>query len=351
MASTDTSNRFFGLDLHELTQNWRVALNKLAHWPVMRWLTPAFVTCIRLPNGHFVNCAENSSNVKGKELTQAAPARFNGVLLPDSLVLWYPMLLPKLKPDAAASAIALQVKSISPFPPDDVVWSHTTPQTSTEPGTTYIVLGSRKLITAHIAALELGQPAPDKLEVWVETPQAQGWLALDGFGEKLRRKLAARWQTINLCLVFLFATLLLAAAITPTTQLRFRALQALEDFTKLQALATPALHQRERLLQLVQQTNALDTLMKQSVQPEQTLLTVTKLLPDDTYITSLQAQDTKVSITGQTPNTATLMQQLGTQPSVKNVRAPAAAIKQRGSERETFNLEFTLDTPSVTAQP
>lgn len=351
MASTDTSTRFFGLDLHELAQNWRVALSKLAHWPVMRWLTPAFVTLIKMQNGHFVNYAENSGNVKRKELTQATSARFNGVLLPDSLVLWYPMVLPKLKPDAAASAIALQVKSISPFPPDDVVWSHTPQQASPESGKTFVVIASRKIIGAHIASLELTQSAPDKLEVWVDTPHSQGLLALDGFGEKLRRKLASRWQTINLCLVFLFATLLFAAAITPTAQLRSRAMQALQDFTKLQALAAPALHQRERLLQLEQQTKALEALMKQSVQPEQTLLTVTKLLPDDTYITSLQAQDTKVSLTGQTPNTATLMQQLGTQPGVKNVRAPAAAIKQRGSDRETFNLEFTLDAPTVTAQP
>lgn len=351
MTSTDPSSRFFGLDSHELKQNWQLALSNLANWSALKWLKPAFITSIRMTNDRFLDYSENSNSIQLKEHQKPTPARFKGVLLPDDLVLWCPMVLPKLKPDAVAAAIALQVKNVSPFLPEDLVWSHTGRLAPTESGKTFVVIASRKIIAAHIASLDLTPLAQDQLEVWVKTPQSQDLLALDGFGENLRRKLATRWQTINFCLVFLLAALMFALAVTPTAQLRFRAVQALQDYTKLQALAAPALHQREQLVQLDQQAKALQTLIKQSVQPEQILLTVAQLLPDDTYITSLQTQDNKVSLTGQTPNTATLMQQLGTQPGVKNVRAPAAAIKQRGTERETFNLEFTLETPTVTAQP
>jgi len=349
MAPTDTPHHFFGLDLLALKQNWQAALTKLAQWPAFKWLKPAFVTCIRVPGGHFVDYAENAGSLKLTEHLQATSTKFKGVLLPDDLVLWYAMVLPKLSPDAMASAIALQVNSISPFAPEDVIWGHTAPLPESD--TAHVVIASRKIIEAHIASLTWAQPAGDKLEVWVKTPHNQSLLALDGFGENMRRKLAARWQMINLLLVLLLCAMAFAAAMTPTIQLSLRAIQAIQDFTKLQAVATPALQQRERLVQLERQTSALKALIGQSPPPEQILLAVTQLLPDDTYINSLQALGAKISLTGQTPNTATLMQHLSSRPGVRNVRAPSAATKQRGSEQETFNLEFMLDTPSLITQP
>ena len=83
---------------------------------------------------------------------------------------------------------------------------------------------------------------------------------------------------------------------------------------------------------------------EQSVQPEAVLLGLTKLLPDDTYVSTFQVQGSKVLLTGQTPNGASLMQHLGAQAGVKNVRAPAPTSRQNGADRETFYIEFTMDT-------
>jgi general secretion pathway protein L len=62
-------------------------------------------------------------------------------------------------------------------------------------------------------------------------------------------------------------------------------------------------------------------------------------------------QDSKFSLNGETPNTAALMQLLGAQAGVKDVKAPTAAVKPRGSERETFSIEFTLETPGMVRKP
>lgn len=350
MKQPDSTAKFFGVDLRQVKSDWAIALSQLAQWPVLRWLAPAFVTRIRMTNGETADYVEQAGLAFSCP-QRAKTARYLGFLLPNKLVLWHAMLLPKLSADAAYAAMALEVRSLSPFLPDDLVWGHTPLIPEQKGCNTQLVIASRKLINQHIVAMDpTGAPAGD-FEIWVAPPQGEGLLVLNGFGETQRRRLAARWRIVNLCLVLVLATIGLAAAITPTAQLRMRAMQAAQDYEQLKALSAPAVKQRELLGQLDQQLKALQVLVEPSLKPELILLRITKLLPDDTFITHLQVQGQKILLTGQTTNTAALMQQLGAQAGVKNVRAPSAAVKPIGSARESFNIEFTLDPSSLTAQP
>lgn len=350
MKSSHTPTKFFGLDLRQLQSDWALALNQAAHWPVLRWLAPAYVTRVRLPNGDTADYSEKTGRA-APAAQRAKTVKFQGFLLPDHLVLWHPMTLPNLKDDAARAALKLQVKSLSPFLADDVIWGHT-PLLSVQGGKkTHIAMASRKLTAQYMASFEGAVPKPNDFELWVEVPETHGLLVLNGFGEKKRRQLAARWRAVNLCLVFLLAAIGFAAAITPAVQLRLRAIQAAQDYVNLQTQAAPAVQQRERLVQLDQHIKALQVETKQRLHPELILAKITKLLTDDTYVTSLQMQGDKILLVGQTTNTAALMQQLGAQAGVKDVKAPIATTKQRGADRETFNIEFTLDASSLTAQP
>ncbi len=350
MKPPNTSVRFFGLNLRQLKHDWTIALNQIAHWPVLRWLAPAYVTRITIANGETADYVEKTGRALVKQ-QETKKVKFFGFLLPDKLVLWHPMVLPKLSADAVHAAIELEVMSLSPFLSDDVVWGHTPLISAQQGNKTHIVIASRKIILQYIASLEPTKSSHDSFEIWVKPPQGHGFLVLDGFGEKKRKRLTVRWRIVNLYLVFLLAAIGLAAAVTPTAQLRLRALQAAQDYEKLRPLAAPAIKQRELLVQLDQQIKVLQVQQEKSLKPELALLRITKLLPDDTYVTSLQVQGSKILLTGQTANTAVLMQQLGAQTGVKDVRAPTAAGKQRGAERETFNIEFTLDPSSLIAQP
>ena len=350
MKQPNSTVRFFGLDLSQVRSDWAIALSQLALWPVFRWLAPTYVTRIRMPDGQTADYLEKTGLALPKP-QRAKTARYSGFLLPDKLVLWHPMLLPKLSADAAHAAMALEVRSFSPFLPDDLVWGHTPLVPEQRGNTVQLVIASRKLIAQHIATLEPTDLTQGDAEIWVNPPLSDGLMVLNGFGEAKRRRLVARWRVVNLCLVAVFATIGLAAAITPTAQLRVRAMQAAQDYAKLRALAAPAVRQRELLGQLDQQLKAIDEMAEPSLKPELILLRITQLLPDDTFITQLQAQGQKIMLMGQTPNTAALMQQLGAKAGIKNVRAPSGAVKMRGSERETFNIEFTLDSSSLTAQP
>ena len=342
--------RFLGVDWHQLHRDWIVALNLMAHWPAFRWLTPAHIVRIKTQSGKSFDYIEKAGRVVAV-FPQAKTVKFSGFLLPDKLVLWQSVALPNLSADAVRAAIELQVRDLNPFSPDDAIWGYIPSVPMQGRSKTYIAIASRKLIAQYVASLESAQSSQKNFEIWVEAPESYGFLVLDGFGEKMRMQYSSRWRGANLCLVFLLIAIGFAAAITPAAQLRLRAVQAFADFTKLQSLAAPVLQVRERLVRLEQQVKALQAPIEQSLQPELVLLNITKLLGDDTYVTSLQAQGAKISLSGQTPNTAALMQQLGSQVGVKDVRAPSPATKQRGAERETFNIEFMLDSSRQVARP
>lgn len=350
MKQPNSEARFFGLNLRQLRSDWSSALNQMARWPVLRWLTPVYVTRIKTANGETADYVERQEQVVVKQ-SRPQKVRFFGFLLPQNLVLWHTMALPRLAGDASQAAIELEVKSLSPFVSDDLVWAHTALIPAAQGSTTQIVIASRKIIAQHIALIESPPPRLDSVEIWATLPQGDSLFVLKGFGEKKRRELSARWRVVNLFLVFMLAAIGFAAAVTPTAQLRLRAIKAAQDYQQLGVLAAPALQQRDLLVRFEQQTTALQAQLTQGLKPELILLRITKLLPDDTYVTQLQAKGDKFKLTGQTPNTAALMQQLGAQAGVKDVRAPNPAVKPRGAERETFNIEFTLDPSSLTPPP
>ncbi len=259
------------------------------------------------------------------------------------------MDLPKIDAAAAQAAIEIQARSLSPFAPEDVIWA-SRPQAAPG-GKIWVAIVSRKLIAQHIASVQGELPAPKGFEVWVETPESQGFWVVEGYGEKTRKELVSRWRAFNYVLLFLLLAIGFAALITPTVQLRNRALQAAQDYAGLQSKTAPIMAQRELFLKQDLQVKALQSQMEAKVDLAQLLPKLTKLVPDDTFLSNLKVQGAKVTLAGETPIAATLMQQIGSQPGVKDVRAPSAAIKPRGSEREIFNIEFTLDAPLVPLVP
>ena len=259
-----------------------------------------------------------------------------------------------LPPEAARSAVELQVRSLSPFNAEDVVWafqSETAANRSSQTTDLWVGITSRKLVLKHVESKGVGAANLKDIEVWAQMPVGQRLLVLDGFGETLRRRYERKWRAVNIGLLLLLVAMGLAAAVTPTAQLRSRALQADQDYSKLRTLTNPIVHQREVFLRQDLQVKALIVQLESKIDIVQMLPKITKLLPDDTYLHTLKVQDSKFLLNGETPNTAALMALLGGQPGIKDVRSPTAAVKPRGSERETFSIEFTLDAPKATLKP
>lgn len=344
MTIPNSKSALSSLNWQQLVGDLRAAWRGMEQWAALRWFTPRFATRVTFPDGVPHNLVEapgyNASASNSKEVP-----RFEGYLLPEALVLWQAVELPALGPHEIASALSFQVSTLSPFPADDTVWGHTVPVTSGAAGgiTVQVALVSRKLVAPHIAGLQGAKTQAVEPEWWVKAPGSGAMVVLGVEADRPRNRLSRRWRNVNLALLLLLLAILCAAAITPTAQLRMRAIQAANSFSALQTAAGGAVQQREQLVKHQQQAELLQAQLKGNVHPEVAILRVTQLLPDNTYLTSLQMQGDKVTISGLTPNTAVLMQQLGAQAGVTAVRAPSAVTKQRGADQETFTVEFNLD--------
>lgn len=345
MPSISSEARFLGLDLQALWQEIRRPWLGASQWPVLRWLTPLSPVRLLLAQG-------GEAVWLGTERQQpqqaAQSARFVAVQLPAELVLQRHLALPRVAAGETAQAAALEARANSPFVASDLVWgSRTTPTPS---GLRVdVALSSRKQIDAYLASQAARLPAGSEPEVWVQAG-TQPPIVFHGFGEARRLAHALRTRRIGYALLATMALLGVAIAITPTAQLRLRALEAAAAYQAVSQRAAPAVRDREALMQSVDKAAALSELIGQRYEPLRVLERLTQVLPDDTALQSFKLQGATVTIAGLTTNASTLMQLLGTQPGLREVNAPSAATRMSGSAKESFVITFTLD-PQVFGVP
>ena len=344
-SQTSSEAGFFGLDLNSLGRDLLVAWRAMLNWPVIAWLWPKSDVRLWLPKGGpALSRGANSALIHDK--ARARAARFEAVLLPESILLRRSIAMPKLQAAEVQAALALEVGSLSPFSPDDVVWTHQTGRPAHTAMQAQVVITSRKLIAQHLEATH-PQLQTQSAEVWVtggaDLASESGYLALPGFGETRRQQQDVGWRWVCVLLVLLALGLAIAIAATPTIRLYLKSLQANQALATAVKKAGPVLAQREALLRASEQVASLNKLADKPVAPLQSLTLITQALPDDTSLLSLQVQGLKVTMTGQTANAASLMKQLGSTAGLRDVKAPVAATKPLGAPREQFTIEFMLD--------
>ena len=93
----------------------------------------------------------------------------------------------------------------------------------------------------------------------------------------------------------------------------------------------------------MEQLGSLAEVLADRIEPLRILDKLTQVLPDDTSVQSFKLQGAKLTIVGLTANASSLMQLLGNQPGLRDVRAPSAATRIPGALKESYVIEFTLD--------
>jgi general secretion pathway protein L len=343
------TQKFFGMDLASFWRDLRSAWRGMLEWRVLAWLWPEIAVRLWLPGGAQALCR----NIKAAHTADEAgsrAARFEAVLLPEDLLLRRTLTLPRLQPADLQAALALEVQSLSPFQSDDTVWAHCSGSLDASSCQVHLVLSARKLITQYLA-MHYSHLKVSPVEVWVSAQGGPGYLVMPGFGGAMRARRGAMWRGASAALCLLLLALVTALAVTPSVQLYLRALQANHALMLLQKKIGPVVAHRESLMRATEQLDSLAKLVGQPVPVLQTLDLVTRALPDDTSLLSFKVNGLKVSISGQTGNSAALMKQLGATPGLKDVKAPTAAVKPLGAARESFSIEFMLSPEQLGSTP
>ena len=345
MSHSTHDFRLFGLDLRALWQDMCRPWQNVHRWPLLSWLSPEVPIRLLQSDGHESVWLGSKTRIKSPGTKEAA-SRFVAVELPEDLVLRRKLLLPAMSEPQTAEAVSLEMRALSPFPVNDLVGGYATHFIHKTQSELELVLASRKQIEQYLQT-QVSRLAGVVPEVWAfagaDTP-----VVLTGFGETHRASYVARWRRIGYALLLFVMLMFAVIALTPTAQLRLRAIEAVNAYTAVHHRIQPLAYQREALVKATERLAVVKEAMSSAIDPLRIIDLLTQALPDDTSLQSLQIQGLKVSMAGLTTNAAALMQHLSTQPGIRDVKAPTAATRRQGAAQENFTVEFTLD-PKVIA--
>ena len=341
MSQTTPSLRFLGLDLRALWLEFRSPWQGMHQWSALTWLTPDLPVRVWHVDGRETTWL-GSRIVHG---VKAKAVRFEAIELPEAILLRRTLTMPAMPQEEIAQAVALDVRDASPFVLADLVWGYSTQPVAQGGLLIDIVFASRKQATQYIDTQKHRLAAAIEPEVWAFTP-AGAPIVLAGWGEARRTRHGAMHRRQAYALLLGALCLLVGIAVTPTAQLRLRAVDATHAYEAVQRRTAALVGQREAFVRSTDQLQSLHGMLVDRADPLRLLEILTQTLPDDTFLHTLQVQGLKVTIKGLTTNAATLMQLLGAQNGIKEVRAPSAAIRNPGATAENFIIDFQLD-PAV----
>ena len=347
MAENIKEERFLGVRWgsvwEAIAKPWRAA----AQWRWIRAITPpASVLLHQHDGGQKVWCVEwsgamHSQDSRGKQRTD-----FIAIGLPPTMVLHRSQTFPALDTPELMGAVALDVLANSPFPKEDLCWGHRIEPTQNGSGLrVHVALVSRRQVIEYLTALESrGLQSGHTPEIWAPSASGEGvYFVMPGYGEAERMSRQRMERGKNLAAIVVIAALLGLIAITPTLQLRARAIEAVHAYTALHERASTAVASREALVRKADQIQWVEGRLRETLEPAATINLLTRVLTDDTSLTALRITGRKVLLEGQTTNAAELMQLLGRQPGFQDVVAPVAATRPFGSSKDIFKIEFVLD--------
>lgn len=371
MPLTPPSSRFFGVDLHalwpELCRPWQ----GMHRWPALAWLTPDVPVRVlhadgheALWRGHRPIATPNTTPSTPSAPSKTAPATvggrfeaFEAIELPDEMLLRRSLEMPHLPASQVAQAALLDIQSVSPFAPTDLVWGHhsyTMPSGHLRIDT---VFASRKQVASYLETQKSRLTRTEAPEVWAFTPITPiapiAPIVLGGWGEGRRTQHGSVRRHWGYALLLLAACMVGGIAITPTAQLRLRAIEAVHSYTDVHLRTTPLMGEREAFIRTNEKLEGLRSTLSEQADPLQLLHIITQTLPDDTSVQTLQIQGLKVSMNGLTTDAAALIQLLSSKEGFRDVRSPSAAVRSPGATADNFNIEFHLDPAvwSIAAAP
>lgn len=314
--------------------------------PMLDGLTPDLPVRVLLADGEDAMWRRDAPLQPAPPLFAANPSLgLTAIEYPEDRLLRRQFTLPDMSSAEVTQVAALDAVTSSPFRSDDLVWGHRCVPLTPGKLQIDIVLASRKQVQQHLDQLDgrlAGQKHP---EVWAEVWAFAGGstpVVIQGFGEGRRARQQAYQRWLLCGLLFLALGLLMGIALTPTAQLRMRAIEAIDAFESLRLRTAALVLKRESLSKAAGQVTAMDEVLSDRVRALEIVGLLTRALPDDSSLLTLQIQGSTVRLTGQTSNTADLMQKLSAYPGLRDVKAPSAATRPLGANKESFSIELEL---------
>jgi hypothetical protein len=320
----------FGYDMRHLGGYWSAA------WRDLLWAHDSPVR-VRLDEPVAVQAAGGTTWYQGGAPTAgAASSGCSAVLLPDELVLSKQIRVPLQAEGELDTLLGLEVKASSPFSGADTRWGWSVVARKESALRVALVIVSASATQAFLSREYPSRDSSDQ-EIWAGV--AGVMVVVQGFGEGLRERRYRRRLLQCAGLLAAIALLLLAMA-GAAAAFKGAELQRLEQAF---AAATDKAAEASRLKALLAVANETIGAANQVValypNPHAELARLTRLLGDDTSISSFAMAGPDIRLRGKAGNAAQVMQLLTDEPGYRDVVAPQA-ISRVADGQEQFYLNF-----------
>lgn len=362
MGMLNSEAKLFGLDLRDLAGQLRSAWDGLGQLPWVSRFMPASRVKVIEGNGLQPKWAwviggqrwtwDNHPEPDPAQSDAKEKPLYTALLLDGDQQLLRTLHLPSMPPAAIHSAMALDVQTMSPFPEEETLWAYRVHapgerERAAIPGLSLdLCITSRTLVRQ---ALQQSSQTAEDVEVWGGSRRMP--ILFRGFGEGRRLKHEARkrywiWLTGAALLA-----LVLALALTPTAQLRLRAIDARVQFQQLLEETQPVAAQRQVMTAGAQEMAQLRDQLHGQVNHLRVLAALAQAYPDDTAVQRIQFKGRQITVQGLSDNASNVVQIMNRTPGFTAVRMPSAVTKVPGSSKENYVVEAQIDTSVLGLYP
>jgi general secretion pathway protein L len=326
----------FGYDMRRIGHHWQVA------WAEFLWGERSPVRA-RLDDIVSVEGEEGGRCYHAGVPVTAGEATCRAICLPDALVLFRTLTLPRAAEDELQSVMQLEVAANSPFPASDTAAGWSLVERSDRGLQVELAIVSRSAAMRY-----LGQRYDihdvHAREIWALAGDRP--IVLRGFGEgerlaRYQRRLLRIATLLGGGLLLLLLILALAAGGKYLELQQYEALAA-----RVEQEAAEVTRQRESLSAANQTIIAVNDYLREYPDPHTMLALLTRLLGDDAHVAQFTLRGLDLRLRGRAQDGAGVVQALTRQPEFEEVADQGiAAVGNTGFEQFNVNIRLREVTP------
>ena len=267
-----------------------------------------------------------------------ATGRTTVLRLSEPDVLGKTLTLPLAAERELDQVLGFEMDRETPFKPEEIYWNHRIEGADRQNGrlSVRLVLLPKANLAPLLTALGRFGIQPRRAEI-ADGPDAGAYLPLEGDGGRTHRASHRLiWSAAVCC-----AILGVAAVVTPFVR-QGRALASLDQQIAVgRTAAAEADSLRQEIDRLTGSADFVESERDKAGRPLAVLAAATRVLPDDTYLTEMELQKRKVTLTGRSAAAARLIGPLAADGSFRNpgFAAPVTRVEALHTELFTINAE------------
>jgi general secretion pathway protein L len=267
--------------------------------------------------------------------------------LPDHQTLVQRLTLPAAVEENLHRVLGYMMDRNTPFTADQVYYDGHITGRNRDKGLLEVelALAPRAFVDETLGQIKVLGLEPDR--VAVGCGPERGTPQMNLLPPERRPRRLGSWRGLNGALAALALALLVALLLLPLWDGRQQVQSLEEQLERVSQEAQIAARLRERLDRLALEASFLEEKRRATPLVLSVMSELTRLLPDDTWLSDLRIETGEVQLTGYSAEAAALIPILDASPIFSNVRFLAPVTQNRLSEQERFQLSaaVTQETP------